>query len=222
MKMINLTGQKFGKLTVADRNLNVKSKRVHWNCLCECGNYTVVDSQNLRSGHTKSCGHCEKFNVLEDGTVMCVLPNGRFFLFDAVDMPLVIRHKWNVADSGYVETSGYNKGKAERHRLHRYILDVPEGMFIDHINGDRWDNRRKNLRFATPKDNAHNHRLAKNSTSGYKGVYFEKRRNKYCAHITVNRKKMHLGYFSDPKTAAMAYDRAAVLYFGEFASPNFR
>ena len=139
-----------------------------------------------------------------------------------VNMPLVIRHKWNVADSGYVETTGYNKGKAERHRLHRYILDVPEGMFIDHINGDRWDNRRKNLRFATPKDNAHNHRLAKNSTSGYKGVYFEKRRNKYCAHITVNRKKMHLGYFSDPKTAAMAYDRAAVLYFGEFASPNFR
>ena len=222
MKLIDIAGQKFGNLLVINRDFTTGNKNVMWKCVCDCGNTTVVDSQNLRSGHTKTCGHCEKFIPIGDETVKCVLPNGRYFLFDSEDLDLVKTHKWSVADSGYVETTGYRQGESERMRLHRIILQPSADSFVDHINGHRWDNRKRNLRIATPAQNAQNHKLSQANTSGYKGVSFEKRRHKYEAYIHVNNKKRHLGYFTDPKTAARAYDRAAVFYYGEFANPNFK
>lgn len=222
MKLIDLTGQKFGKLLVMGRNYEKQSKYVHWNCLGDCGNVSVVDGQNLKSGHTKSCGHCERFVKLDDDVMKCVLPDGRFFIFDTADIDLVRQHKWTVASNGYVETTTYDRGVTGRLRLHRLLLDIPKGMFVDHINGNRWDNRRSNLRPATPEDNAHNHKLIKTNTSGYNGVSFDKRRERYEAYICVKRIKKHLGYFDDPVTAARAYDQAAIFYYGEFAKLNLK
>ena len=222
MRLIDLTGRRFGRLRVIGRNYEKQSKYVHWNCLCDCGNLSVVDGQNLRSGHTKSCGHCERFEPIGNNAIMCKLPTGRYFIFDAVDTDKVKQHRWTVAESGYVETTSYLKGESVRLRLHRIIVDAPDEMVIDHINGNRWDNRRCNLRIATPMDNSHNHKLFITNSSGYTGVSYEKRRGKYAAYIHVDGRKKHLGYFNDPKTAAKAYDQAAVFYYGEFASPNFK
>ena len=107
--------------------------------------------------------------------------------------------------------------------VHRVIWcymtgDWPEQ--IDHINGDPKDNRWINLRAATNTQNSRNSRKPKNNTSGYKGVSFISRLNKYRATIMVNRKHIYLGLFVDPKEAALAYNNAAIKYFGEFALLN--
>ena len=92
---------------------------------------------------------------------------------------------------------------------------------MDHINGNRNDNRRSNLRICSAKENTRNQKLRSNNTTGYKGVSYDQRRKKYIASITVDYKSKFLGYFSDPIEAALKYDQAAILLFGEYARPNF-
>lgn len=91
---------------------------------------------------------------------------------------------------------------------------------IDHVNRIGLDNRRANLRLATPAQNAANSRKRANQT-GYKGVCLDKQKKRYRASITANRKKYHLGYFNSPIDAAIAYDVAAKKLHKQFASPNF-
>lgn len=66
MRLIDLTGQRFGKLTVINRNID-KTDKVYWNCKCDCGNITIVDSRYLRTGHTKSCGCLKREKAKEVG-----------------------------------------------------------------------------------------------------------------------------------------------------------
>jgi hypothetical protein len=93
---------------------------------------------------------------------------------------------------------------------------------VDHRNTDSLDNRRTNLRLATPSQNSCNSRRDKSNTySRYRGVSFSKRKQKWFAAIRANGRKLWLGYFSDEIDAAMTYDRAARKYHGEFAQLNF-
>lgn len=217
-RLMNLKGNHYGSLTVIERAENSHDGRTQWLCRCDCGAFSVVNAYNLQSGHTQSCGHCEKYELIDSNTMQCVLKNGDFFLFDRQDFPVVKMHKWSIEDSGYVHST-----TGGRHiRLHQELLDVPLGLCIDHINGHRWDNRRCNLRAASNKQNCRNAKLSSRNSTGYKGVSFDKRRGKYYAVITVNYKNKFLGYFGNPLEAAFAYDEAAFLYFGEFARPNFR
>lgn len=121
---------------------------------------------------------------------------------------------------GCVEDSKTAKMKATY--LHQKILQVPQGLVVDHINHDGMDDRRANLRAATRAQNIRNRKkFAKSSGSKYKGIYFRKKTRKWEATITFERKKIFLGYFRDEIDAAKAYDRAARKYHGEFASLNF-
>jgi hypothetical protein len=88
---------------------------------------------------------------------------------------------------------------------------------IDHINGVRDDNRIANLRLATPTENARNQRKGKRNTSGFKGVSFCKKTQKWSAHIQANGKSRRLGRFETPEEAHAAYCTAAKEFFGEFA-----
>jgi hypothetical protein len=103
--------------------------------------------------------------------------------------------------------------------LHRVILEAPEGMCVDHINGDTLDNRRSNLRLATHKQNMQN-RKKHNCKNPYKGVY-EKRSGRYTAMIFDNSKLKYLGVFDSAEEAAKVYDARASIIFGEFARLNF-
>lgn len=191
-------------------------KRTYWLCECDCGNETLVEGGNLRSGHTKTCGHCEKYEMVDHNTIKCILRNGDSFVFDAEDFPVVKSHKWSVENSGYIHTTVNGKHT----RLHNQLLDVPKGMVVDHINGDRRDNRKINLRVASNMENCRNQKLSSRNTSGYKGVSYDSRRKKYAAYIMVNYHNFFLGYYDNPKEAALAYDKAASFYFGEFARLN--
>jgi hypothetical protein len=107
--------------------------------------------------------------------------------------------------------------------LHRVILErvlgrsLDTGELVDHIDGDPLNNCRSNLRVATYAQNSMNSKRQVRSSSGYKGVYWDKRIQRYRAQITCNQKRIRLGTFKTPEEAHEAYKIAAVKYFGEFA-----
>ena len=106
--------------------------------------------------------------------------------------------------------------------MHREIIEVDDGLLVDHINHKSIDNRKANLRPATPTQSNRNRRkFSGSSNSKYKGVYWKKHIKKWVAQIGVNRKVIHLGCFEKEIDAAKAYDQAARIYHGEFAALNF-
>lgn len=123
------------------------------------------------------------------------------------------KHQWILNPSGYAVTSISGKTKF----MHKMIL---EGEETDHINGDRLDNRRSNLRPANQSQNRFNSRVKKDSTNGYKGVY---RNNSvyWGARIQKDGKRLYLGNFPTKEDAARAYDEKAKELFGEYAWLNF-
>lgn len=92
---------------------------------------------------------------------------------------------------------------------------------IDHKNGNGLDNRLKNLRIATESENSRNQNKRRTNKSGFKGVSWGTRDNKWRSYITINGKFKSLGYYSSKEDAAKAYDKAAIKYFGEFAKTNY-
>lgn len=118
---------------------------------------------------------------------------------------------------GYIYIN-INKGL---YRAHRIIWCLVHGEWppneIDHINGNRADNRLENLRLATRSENMRNRVKSPKNSTGFKGVRFHKLSRKYAARITVHRKEIHLGLFEAPEDAFAAYCAAAKKYHGDFA-----
>lgn len=125
--------------------------------------------------------------------------------------------------AGTINAAGYVTITIDRVRYtgHRLAWLYVHGAWpphqIDHINGDRADNRIANLRPATNTENARNATIGKNNTSGFKGVSFHKKAGKWSASICVDRRTRHLGLFETPEAAHEAYVAAAELAFGQFA-----
>lgn len=147
-----------------------------------------------------------------------------FVLIDDIDYRFLIDHNISLSlqkrkYSIYIHC--YFKGK--HILLHRLIMKPRNDMDIDHINGNGLDNRRKNLRICTKKQNQGNRRKIGTFTSKYKGVYFPKGKKRWRANITKGTgTRFHLGYFDNEEDAAKAYDNAALEYFGKFANINFK
>lgn len=104
--------------------------------------------------------------------------------------------------------------------LHRYLLNVKDGQFVDHINGNGLDNRISNLRICSLSENQMNRKKQSNNTSGYKGVTWNKGKSKWAVRIQFNKKSKHIGYFDCVKEAAKAYNSAAIKYHKDFAILN--
>lgn len=104
--------------------------------------------------------------------------------------------------------------------MHRFIMMAPEGLEVDHINGNRLDNRECNLRIVTPSKNQYNRRMQRNNKTGYKGVSFDRSRGKFMASISANGKQINLGRFKTAEEAARAYNQAALELHGEYAFLN--
>lgn len=138
-------------------------------------------------------------------------------MVDADDFDVVNQHVWHVSSNGYARGYILQNGKRVLWFMHRFILQTPKGMDTDHKNADRLDNRKVNLRLATEAENSRYQRMKRNNTSGFKGVSFIKRDNKYKAAICIRYKHYNLGHFKTPEEAYAVYCEAATRLHGEFA-----
>lgn len=149
------------------------------------------------------------------------LTQGKVALVDDEDYEHLALFNW-YCHSGYAaRMMPRGRRRPARVFMHHVLLPTPSGMFIDHANGNRLDNRRCNLRLATKAENNRNVQRKRNNRSGYKGVWWRVRYQKWEAGIRVNGRLKFLGYFDAPDIAARAYDQAARRLFGEFAMTNF-
>jgi hypothetical protein len=155
--------------------------------------------------------------ITENGYGVASFAKGGAFLFDLADLPLIQRHTWHLGKRGYPATHV----RCRTVVLHRLLFPEAGGMEIDHINGDKLDNRRANLRACTHQQNGFNAKLRHTNTSGYIGVSFAPRLGCYEAYIHHNGIKHHLGLYADPIAAARVRDCVARLLFGEYARLNF-
>lgn len=150
------------------------------------------------------------------------LSQGKYAVVDDGDFEWLTQWKWFFA-KGYANRTG-SKGRKYRGKdipMHRQILDAPDGLQVDHINGDTLDNRRRNLRLVTSAQNHWNQAPVRGITSKYKGVSWDKPRHKWTAHITCHYEQKNIGRFCSEEEAARAYDQEARRLFGEFARTNF-
>lgn len=152
--------------------------------------------------------------ILYDNYAELILYDGRGnerarALIDLDDVEKIKQYKWCYS-IGYV---GCDELKI---RLHRFIMNSDKDAVVDHINGNKLDNRKCNLRICSQQQNTMNTCMHSNNTSGYKGVTWDKNRNKWIAQITVNYKNIHLGRYENIEDAIKARKEAEVKYFGEY------
>ena len=150
----------------------------------------------------------------------------KFALIDDEDFESVNLYNWRCQISKirpviYVRTNVKVNEKLVAVKLHNFLMNPPEGFVVDHKDGDGLNNQRENLRICTDSRNKINVGLRKDNTSGYKGVDFVKRLNKYRSQIRINRKTKYIGIYQTAEEAARSYDETATKLFGEFAYLNF-
>ena len=146
-----------------------------------------------------------KYKIIGDILIVYNRKDNREMLFDTQDFDRINKHTWCIAD-GYVNTTiNLGNGKSTSCRAHRFVMNNPANLEIDHENGIKTDNRKSNLIVSNHQQNQHNHRKAK----GYSWV---KRDKKYQAKITIDGKSKHLGYYDTEHEARAAYLEAKKKY----------
>lgn len=172
-------------------------------------------------------GRCQFFQLrtlpVNDISVIHLIgKRGGFTVVDTELLERLSKFKWKLDKEGYVSRWWMDSSRKQHAEyLHIVVNGTPKGLQTDHRNGYKIDNTRRNLRTCT---NAQNHaNIAKQQTgtsSRWKGVSWHRHSGKWRAHITVNQRHKHLGVFHDERSAAQAYNTAAVKFFGDFAHLN--
>jgi hypothetical protein len=148
------------------------------------------------------------------------LTQGQVAIVDDEDYPELAKYKWLAA---WMPSSQAYRAETKRHGkntlMHRLILMAPPGTEVDHKDHNPLNNSRSNLRICTRSENRRNSRAVRGSKSGYKGIVLH--HGVWETRITVDGKRLYLGRFKDPESAAKAWDQAAIKYHGEFAYTNF-
>lgn len=154
------------------------------------------------------------------------IAQGKYFsLIDEADYEFFSQWKWQITRTGYAVRNARKSETGSGYItwpiwMHKQILGASKKQTVDHINLDKLDNRRSNLRIATFQQNMHNRPKHKDGKNKYKGVWWNKHNKNYNAFITLNRKRQHLGCFVTAEEAAMTYNEKAKELYGEFAYLN--
>lgn len=147
------------------------------------------------------------------------LSSGDIVLLDDCDLVKIIPFLWHKDSRGYAYRHFLEEGIDRPIRMHRFLMSAPKGSDIDHINGNRLDNRISNLRICSRRQNIWNSGLKKNNSSGFKGVDFVKSRGLFRARIRTEFGRINLGYFKTAEEASQSYIAAANHHHGIFAKP---
>lgn len=145
---------------------------------------------------------------------------------DDEDYEKLSKYKWSYHGDGYAARGYHSEGRLIIVKMHQEIIGKPQkGYEIDHFNGNKLDNRKCNLRVVTHQQNTFNSKKRKAPISGenpskYKGVTWRNDRKKWRSSITHNGCKYYLGLYEIEEEAALAYNKAAVNYYGEYARLN--
>lgn len=221
-RIINITGQKFGRLLVIGIN-GRKHGEALWKCKCDCGNYVDVNGYALRNGITQSCGclvkdkniqTSKKYNTYDLSSKYGIgyTSNGHQFKFDKEDYEKIRQYCWIVDTYGYV----MSRDCGRTIKLHRIVMNIDDPkIFVDHIYHDKLDNRKSQLRLVNCQKNSMN-RLPTNSI-GITGVTFDKRTKKWLSQITYKYKNIYLGRYDNVEEAINIRKLAEEKYFGEYA-----
>lgn len=219
-RVIDLTGQRFGRLEVIGREGNIDGKAT-WKCVCDCGNKTVVRGESLRRGETLSCG-CLHTEVIKQVCTVHGMSKSKIHktwrgLFQRCENP----------NSSHYERYGgrgiriCEEWKGEHGFINFYEWAMKNG-YSDDLTIDRIDNNKgyspDNCRWIPHIDNCHNRNARKDSTTGYPGV--QKRimrtgRIKYRANITAKGERFNLGHFDTLEEAIKARKEAEIKYWGK-------
>lgn len=148
------------------------------------------------------------------------LTQGFVSIVDDEDFEELSKYKWQYAGGYAVRSISWAFGRQPLTRIHVQIMGKIEGLEIDHISGDKLDNRRENLRHVTAAQNQYNRKPNRGGSSRYKGVNWYKAGKKWHSSIKAGGKTRHLGYYYIERDAAMAYNEAAARLFGEYARLN--
>jgi hypothetical protein len=221
-------GQLFGKWKVIEYAGRKRGDAL-WLVECSCAKHTrkVVVGYHLVGGGSQSCGECPNdIEIRPNGVIVIKLVrrDGTIHncFINAEDYPLVKDHWWHARKHRKTYYAITNDRRGDRWvgvRMHRLIRPDILGE-VDHRNRNGLDNRRRNLRPASDSQSGAN-RVYRRSSSGYIGVYWIPKIQKFYAVIRVHGKNLHLGCFSSAKSAARVRDRAVKKRHGAFAVLNF-
>ena len=148
------------------------------------------------------------------------LTQGYVTFVDDEDFEELSKYKWyykHQKGGGYAtRNSLYVKGKSRTSiRMHRHLMETPSGFETDHENGNKLDNQRSNLRIVTKSQNQWN-RKKQVGSSKHKGVYWNKKNQRWHVQLQMNGKKIWLGYYATEEEAAAAYQKGVMKFFGRF------
>lgn len=162
--------------------------------------------------------------IKKESSMEIQLSKGAVAIVDDDDYDWLQQWKWYLHPGGYAQRITYDKGSKSSVLMHRAILERRginlSGLFVDHANRDKSDNRKSNLRTCTPGQSVQNRARPKHNKSGFKGVDWVKKDRRFRAKIGVNGVTTTLGYYKSAIEAARSYNAAAVQYHGEFAVLN--
>jgi hypothetical protein len=236
MAVKNWVGEVFGNLTVVSRSglfefpdngskCGRRSVTSVWKCRCVCGREIEVRTQMLKRGKA-TCGNPECCTylkskqtvfwepVIEGATAKIPLGNrDKFALVDVEDVDKIRHRGWFCNAQGYASA----KILGEHTLMHRLVMNAESGTELDHINHDKLDNRKENLRFVTRSQNLYNSKPRKSNT-GIKGVHKIEREtcSKYHAYIAFDNKQVSLGFYDTLEEAIAVRKAAEEKYHREF------
>lgn len=241
---IDMTGWKMSEHGVLNSRLTViqqtddyikpsGKREARWLCQCSCGSNPIkVTQTKLKNGHTLSCG-CLKYETqISNGLkTKNLIPNikkyndydlsgeygigytskGEMFYFDIEDYEKIKDYCWYIDKNGYVESNGTH--------LHVLIMTPKDGEYVDHIQHQKYDNRKAKMRVVNPTQSAINRGLQSNNTSGITGVSFHKASQKWFGYIKLNGHQIRKYANSKEEAIAIRYELEEQ-YFGKFSYRN--
>lgn len=217
---------KYGKLTTIKIIGKDKQRLNIWECKCDCGNIINVSSCSLTTGNTKSCGCSHVESMRKMGELIRVLNiydlTGEFgigytlkeeeFYFDLEDYDKIKDYTWSYNEDKYVISNVFGRII----RMHILIMDSDGTKDIDHRDHVTYNNRKYNLRICEHFENIIHSKTYSNNTTGRKGAYWDKSRNKWMAVITYNKNTVHLGRFNTFDEAVKVREDAEKKYHKDF------